>query len=306
MSDIDDDPVEPIRLARGMAVSDLVDEMGGAGFGAGDVGRAVDVLEQGFAQDATSFLSIAGAMVPAGMKHVFKELIEEGHVDVVVTTGANIVHDVVEALGGEHYHGSPGMDDAELHQRGVDRIYNVYLEESYFTDVENHVQDVLAGLGESATIAEFTRALGESLDKGWLSAAARNDVNVYCPAIQDCVVGLHAWLYTQTNDFTLDALGDMDELIDTCFDAEKSGALIVGGGVPKNYTLQTMLVSPSAFDYAVQLTMDTPETGGLSGASLDEARSWGKVGLKGEAVTVYGDATITLPLITAATLDRLG
>ncbi|MDY7082878.1 MAG: deoxyhypusine synthase family protein, partial [Halobacteria archaeon] len=106
-------------------------------------------------------------------------------------------------------------------------------------------------------------------------------------------------------DFVLDALSDMDELIDICFESETSGALILGGGVPKNYTLQTMLVSPTTFDYAVQLTMDKPQTGGLSGATLDEAKSWGKISEGGEGVTVYGDATITLPMIVAATLDRL-
>ncbi|MDY6779864.1 MAG: deoxyhypusine synthase, partial [Halobacteria archaeon] len=250
-------------------------------------------------------LSIAGAMVPAGMKGVFSTLIERGHVDVVVTTGANMVHDTVEALGGHHYHGSEHADDVELHREGIDRIYDVYLHESRFEDVEEHVQEVLDGMGDEATISEFTRALGEANDEGWLSAAAENDVPVYCPAVQDSMIGLQAWLYTQTNDFTLDALGDMDELVDICFDSEESGALIVGGGVPKNYTLQTMLVSPTTFDYAVQLTMDKPQTGGLSGATLDEARSWGKIGEGGDAVTVHGDATITLPLIVSATLERL-
>jgi deoxyhypusine synthase len=97
----------------------------------------------------------------------------------------------------------------------------------------------------------------------------------------------------------------MDTITDQAFDAEEAGALVVGGGVPKNYVLQTMLVSPDAYDYAVQLTMDPPQTGGLSGATLDEARSWGKLEKAARNVSVYADATITLPLVVAAARERL-
>ena len=99
---------------------------------------------------------------------------------------------------------------------------------------------------------------------------------------------------------------DMKEFMNICYDAKKAGALLIGGGVPKNYIFQSMLVTPNEFDYAIQLTMDTPETGGLSGATLDEARSWGKVGEEARSVTVYADATITLPIIVAAARSRLG
>ena len=299
------EPVDPVEVAAGMSVDELVDQLGGAGFGAGDVDRAADVYAAMQREDAATFLGLAGAMVPAGMKRVVADEIARGHVDVVVTTGANMVHDLVEALGGAHYHGSPHLDDVELHDEGIDRVYDVYLETAMFEELESHIQGVLDGLGEVATIQEVTAALGASVDEGWLSAAAEHDVPVYCPAIQDSVIGLQLWLHTQTEDFVLDALGDMDGLIDVCFDANRSGALLVGGGVPKNYVLQTMLVSPATFDFAVQLTTDTPEAGGSSGATLDEARSWGKVGAEGDAVTVHGDATVTLPLVIAAALERL-
>jgi deoxyhypusine synthase len=120
------------------------------------------------------------------------------------------------------------------------------------------------------------------------------------------VLGLQAWMYGQTSDFSLDALADMDRLTDQAYHAEEAGALVVGGGVPKNFVLQTMLVSPDAYDYAVQLTMDPPQTGGLSGATLDEARSWGKLERAARNVSVYADATITLPLLVAAARERVG
>ncbi len=128
---------------------------------------------------------------------------------------------------------------------------------------------------------------------------------IYAPAIQDSVLGLQAWMYAQISDFSLDALADMTDLADLAHAAERSGAFVVGGGVPKNYVLQTMLTTPGAYDYAVQLTTDPPTTGGLSGATLDEARSWGKLEKAARNVTVLGDATITFPLVVAGALDRL-
>ncbi|MFB6283133.1 MAG: deoxyhypusine synthase [Halobacteria archaeon] len=301
----EEEPVDHVEIDPEMTVGTMIDEMSGAGFGAGDLAEAVDVYARILESDCTRFLSLAGAMVPAGMKEVVIKLIEEGHVDVVVTTGANMVHDMVEALGGKHYHGNPEADDVELHEEGIDRIYDVYLHEGMFSELESHVQSLL-GDREEVSIREFTRLLGDSVDEGWLHAAAEKGVDVYCPAVQDSVLGLQAWLQTQNAEFRMDALSDIDDLTETCFKSESSGALIVGGGVPKNYTLQTMLVSPTTFDYAVQLTMDRPQTGGLSGATLDEARSWGKIGEDGKAVTVYGDATITLPLLVSGALYKIG
>jgi deoxyhypusine synthase len=140
---------------------------------------------------------------------------------------------------------------------------------------------------------------------GIAATAHEHGVPIYCPAIQDSVLGLQTWMYAQTADFTLDALADMTDITDQAFDAERAGALVVGGGVPKNFTLQTMLVTPDAYDYAVQLTMDPEATGGLSGCTLDEARSWGKIEKAGRNATVYGDATITLPLLVAAARERV-
>jgi deoxyhypusine synthase len=112
-------------------------------------------------------------------------------------------------------------------------------------------------------------------------------------------------MYGQTADFGLDALADTTTITDLAYHADSAGAFVVGGGVPKNYVLQTMLVTPDAYDYAVQLTMDPEHTGGLSGATLDEARSWGKLERAAENASVYGDATITLPLVVAAARERV-
>jgi len=250
--------------------------------------------------------------------------VRDGHIDALVTTGANLTHDTIEAIGGKHHHGrdeaagkSHREHDEQLREEWVDRIYNVYLPQEHFALFESHLREaVFPAVERTVSIQEFTAELGRANaernraddvpeDAGIAAAAYECDVPVYVPAIQDSVLGLQAWMYSQTTDFSLDALADMTHLNDVAFAAEKTGALLVGGGVPKNYVLQTMLVVPEAYSYAVQLTMDPPHTGGLSGATLDEARSWGKLEKAARNATVVGDATITFPLLVAAARERL-
>ena len=331
------DPVEHARVGAGMSVADLIEQYGRAGIGAADLDEAVEVYAEMLGDpEVTNFFGLAGAMVPAGMRRIVSDLIREGHVDALVTTGANLTHDSIEAIGGKHHHGRDVQPektmrehDEQLRDEQVDRIYNVYLPQEHFTLFEEHLRaeafptieerasaDDTDGPDGTVSIAEFTRELGRANaevndregieeDPGIAAAAYEHDVPVHVPAIQDSVLGLQAWLRSQVAPFTLDALADMTPLNDLAYDAERAGAMVVGGGVPKNYVLQTMLVTPGAYDYAVQLTMDPPQTGGLSGATLDEARSWGKLRKEARNVSVYADATLTLPLVVAGALDRI-
>ena len=335
------DPVGHTRATADMTVGELVDGYGDAGIGAAAVNEAGDVLAEMFANDdCTVFLSLAGAMVPAGMRRIVADLIRDGYVDVVVTTGANLTHDTIEAIGGKHHHGrthdpeaSARDHDERLRDEGVDRIYNVYLPQEHFAEFEGHLrEEVFPALtadpdaetdtesgtdGDGAvSIADLTRELGRANaavnerdavaeGPGIAAAAYECGVPIYCPAVQDSVLGLQAWMYAQTADLRLDALADMTGLTDRAFDADDAGCLLVGGGVPKNFTLQTMLVTPRAYDYAVQVTMDPKATGGLSGATLDEARSWGKLEKDARNASVYGDATVMLPMLVAAARERV-
>jgi deoxyhypusine synthase len=324
------DPIGHAEARAGMTVGELADEYGNAGVGAASLHEAVEVTEAMFADDVTVFFGLAGAMVPTGMRRIVADLIRDGHVDALITTGANLTHDSIEAIGGKHHHGCVHAEgkterehDETLRDEGVDRIYNVYLPQEFFATFESHLREEVfpvldAECEEDGTVSieRLTRELGranaevnerDDVDEGpgIAAAAYENDVPIYFPAIQDSVLGLQAWMYAQTSSFSLDALADMTALTDLAFEAEKAGAFVVGGGVPKNFTLQTMLVTPGAYDYAVQLTMDPKQTGGLSGATLDEARSWGKLEKDAENVSVYADATITLPLVVAAARERL-
>ncbi|WP_276272660.1 deoxyhypusine synthase [Haloarcula litorea] len=321
------DPIGHAEARAGMTVGELAESYGEAGIGASDLHEAVDVYAAMLDDDVTTFLGLAGAMVPTGMRAVVSELIRDGHVDALVTTGANCTHDTIEAIGGKHHHGEVTPEgtterehDETLRDEGVDRIYNVYLPQEHFALFEGHLREEVFGELEAespVSIRRLTEELGRANaavneregvaeDAGVLAAAYEHDVPVYCPAFQDSVLGLQAWMYSQTSEFTVDALADMTHITDVAYEADSAGALVVGGGVPKNYVLQTMLVSPDAYDYAVQLTMDPSNTGGLSGATLDEARSWGKLEKDARNVSVYADATITLPLVVAAARERVG
>ncbi len=303
---------ERIRHAeiRGTMTADaLVRQMGACAFGAGRIAAACDVLEEMQAKDVTKFFGLSGAMVPAGMRHLIADMIRDGYIDVLVTTGANMVHDVIEGVGGCHTRGSVTADDIELKKQHINRIYDVYLDEECFGSVEEKMQAIYGGMDPKRTysIRELMAEIGRNLDdeRSILRAAYDCGVPVYCPAVQDSIIGLQAWLYNQTGRMHVDAFKDMRELMDRCYDAKRTGALLIGGGVPKNYILQCMLVTPKqGYDYVVQITMDRAETGGLSGATLEEARSWGKVGENSKTVQVYCDATIALPLMVAAVNER--
>ncbi len=315
--------VEGVRIGRGMSVDELVRELGGCAFGAGRLARAVDIYEEMLRDETTKFIGIAGALVPAGMRNVIAQMVRDRYVDVVVTTGANLVHDIIEALGDHHYKieesaASDTVDDAWLRGQGVDRIYDVVVHDEAFAKLEDFVRGVFDKLDCSGdkrySIRELTKAIGENLSdrNSILRSAVDSDVPIFCPAIADSMIGLHAWIYKQTEALHVDAFADMKELIDIFCEAKRTGAIILGGGVPKNFIFQTALVAPTreegreGFDYAIQITTDTPENGGLSGATLDEAKSWGKVGVKAKTVTLYSDVTITLPIIMAALQTRIG
>ncbi len=304
-----DKPVTQMHIRPAMTVGELVAAMGKAGaYNGGSLCQAAEIYAQMLQDDdATKFFGLAGAMVPAGMGGIVTDLIRDGHIDILVSTGANLTHDIIEAIGCRHFHGSAFCNDIELRHDEINRIYDVYLPNEAFEHFETFMQGVFGELEPKSTISisGLLRHIGSHLKTGILATAAKEEIAVYCPAVQDSMIGLQYWLFSQTNKVTVDAFADMPALLDTCFATKKAGALLVGGGVPKNFILQSMLMTPNGFDYAIQLTGDRPDLGGLSGATLDEARSWGKITEEARAVTVYGDATITLPVLVAAVMERL-
>ncbi len=302
-----DIPVAPMKIRPGMRTDELIREFAGAGvFNAGKLADAVSVYDEMLKSDARKFLGLAGALVPAGLGVMIADMIREGFVDVIVTTGANLVHDIINALGDGHGHmrGSALFDDIKLREKGISRIYDVYLESQAFIDFETFVRDFFDTLDDGIyPVSEFLKIMGERVPghDSFLRAAYECDVPVFTPAFSDSMLGLHSWICTQDRKIVIDSIADIGRILSLVSDDRSHGAILLGGGVPKNFILQSMLISPSeGFDYGIQITMDRVETGGLSGATLEEAKSWTKMREDAKVVTVYSDVTIALPLIVSA------
>lgn len=301
-----------MRIRKGLSVDELVEQMRQSGvLGAGKIGKAAELTAKMFGDpDYTVFLTLAGALVPGGLRSVIADLIREEHVNVLVTTGANMVHDMVEALGYGHYIGTFRAEDARLKAEKIGRIGDIYIQQQAFEVLEKWLGKVLDDIPEKErqriAPSRILNEIGKRIkDKNSiLGNAARRDTPVICPGLADSIAGFQLWMHSQDKKLVMDSLLDVKRLVDIVYEAEKAGIIILGGGWPKHFTLFANTFREGV-DSAVQITMDRPEPGGLSGASLEEAISWSKVRPKGGAVTVVCDATIAFPLIIAAALDSL-
>ncbi len=297
--------VEPVIIRPEMTIDEMIKAFGNAGvFNAGKLADAVAIYDEMIRRGACKFLGLAGALVPAGLGVMIADMIRKGFVDVLVTTGANLVHDIIEALGEGHIRGSALSDDNKLKKDGISRIYDVYLRSEAFITFESFVHEFFERLDDGTyAVSELLRLMGEHVParNSILRAAYECNVPVFTPAFSDSILGLHTWIATQDRKILIDPISDIGKIVGLASDNRAHGAVILGGGVPKNFILQSMLISPSeGFDYGIQITMDRPETGGLSGATLEEARSWAKMKEDAKTVTVYSDITIALPIIVAA------
>ncbi|MFA5363758.1 MAG: deoxyhypusine synthase [Candidatus Bathyarchaeia archaeon] len=304
--------VKHIQLKSGLTVGELVSEMQKCGvLGAGNIGKATEIVAEMFRdKDHTVFLTLAGPLVPGGMRKIIRDLIEHDYVHVVVTTGANMVHDMVESLGHRHWIGTFLAEDEELKTKDIGRIGDIYIEQKAFRGLEEWMNKVLEAIPEKKrsriSTTELLFEIGKTISdpESILATAAKKGVPIICPGIVDSIAGYHMWMFGQDKTLRLDPLLDTHTIVDKVYDAKKVGMIILGGGWPKHYALFANTFRDGV-DLAVQITMDRPEPGGLSGATLKEAISWGKVKPEGKEVTVICDATIAFPLIVAAALESV-
>jgi len=311
--------VVPMKLDSKMTVNQLVQQFSNSGcFGAGRLATACDIFERMVRdEECTVFLAIAGAVVPAGLRTIIADLIRKKLVNVVVSTGANMVHDLIEALGGHHYKGHWLVDDSLLYEYHIYRIYDVFVPEEDFMKPDIAMTNMFNEIakenkGRAFSTAELMREIGSRLNdsKSILRAAYEAKVPVFLPAIRDSEFGVVYWFHTnghsQDELIKVDAFREVPEIINIVRESPRLGMVIIGGGVPRNTIQHAAAATGKGLDYAVVITMDRPETGGLSGSTLEETVSWGKVKKKAEKVMVIGDALIVFPLIVAAVLERLG
>ncbi|MBI4149732.1 deoxyhypusine synthase family protein [Candidatus Woesearchaeota archaeon] len=299
--------VKQIELKKAMSVDELLREMGASGvFGAGKLAKAADIFTA-MVKDAecVTFLGVAGALVPGGMRNILIDIVNLGYADVVVTTGAILTHDMVEALGHRHYQGSEHANDQELFDAGFDRMYDSYMPNKAYGDIEHFFSSHYAELKDITTIRALLLKIGQLLPgKSLLGACAQNNIPLFSPALADSGIGLMMYnLIAAHKPIAAKAFDDLPEMINLAW-GKKCGVVYLGGGVPKNFIQQAMQFAGGA-SYGIQITTDRPEAGGSSGAELKEGISWGKLHNDAMHVTVPCDVTIALPLIVAAAKSRL-
>ncbi len=303
--------IEQMRLRAGMTVGELAEEMRRAGvIGAGRVGRAVEIIAEMFSDpDYTTFITLSGPLVPSGMRLIFRDLIRDGYVDVVISNGANLVHDIVEAMGRGHMIGEVDVDDRVLLEKGINRAYDIFIESDTWIALEEYIGGVLDDIPEEGRVGVpihgLIREIGLRIeDEGSiLGTAARKGVPIFSPGFLDSMLGIPLWMYSKRSRLVIDPIKDFDLLAEMVYEAKKSGAIILGGGTPKHHA-QYMNTLREGLDAAVQISSARVDDGSLSGAPLKESVSWGK--LKGDkSSTIFGDVTIVFPLIVAAALEKI-
>jgi deoxyhypusine synthase len=299
-------------------VAELLRGMSRTGFQGRKLGESVEIWKRMIEDpECTIFLGLSGAMIPAGMQKCLAELVRHRYVDAIVSTGANIFHDICEHAGVRHYLGHHHVDDADLYRQGIDRIYDVFAFESEFREIDRGIAD----FGETiapfrGSSREFMRLYGEFLvarhpgRDSLVAACMQEDVPIFIPALCDSSIGIGLLIARRRGvDVDVDQIADADEITCMIEDAQKTGVVYVGGGVPKNFIQQTQVIGSihekdlGGHDYAIQYTTDAPHWGGLSGCTFEEAISWGKESLGTSQVQVHVDATIALPLVVSALIE---
>ena len=327
--------ISSLKLKKGLLVSELVENYYQA-YNSARLSEACRLLSEKMLKirdDTTIGVTIAGALTPAGMSGLFVSMMEKGFIDFIIATGANLYHDTHFALNFPLYKGTWQIDDTTLYKHGVVRIYDIFLTTDTLLNTDKWTQKVLldphAPRGAIAS-SEFHNYLGKCLLKdapnpevSILAQAAKYNIPVYTSSPGDSTYGMDLAAYNKATNKNLIKEGSIDLHINPNLDviettaivmgAKKNGAILLGGGSPKNFYMQTQPflwecigVEKGGHDYFIQITMDSPQWGGLSGATPSEAVSWGKINpneLK-DTVVVYADATLAVPILFAYALDK--
>ncbi|HJX25853.1 MAG TPA: deoxyhypusine synthase [Chthoniobacterales bacterium] len=312
-SDLLREVVEHIDIKEHNVVP-LVKSMSKMAFSARDLGRAAEIYDTMIRdQDCAIILCLAGSLFSAGLKNVVVDLVRNNMVDAIVSTGAIIVdQDFFEALGFKHYRGDIFMSDDVLRRLAIDRIYDTYIDEDQLRICDTTTGEIANSLEPRPhSSREFIREMGRYLTKNAKNrdsvvlAAFEKNVPIFCPAFSDCSAGFglihHQW-HNPDKHLSIDSAKDFLELTKIKIGSKQSGLFMIGGGVPKNFAQDTVVAGDYlGFDvgmhkYAVQITVADDRDGALSGSTLKEANSWGKVDLGAEQM-VYAEATVALPLI---------
>ncbi len=270
------------------------------GFQATHLAEAVQLIERMRKEETTIFFGFTANLVASGMRGIIKEMCRKGFVDIVVTTAGAIEHDIMKSHK-PYRKGSFMADDGKLHKKGINRIGNIFVPNERYVFLEKFVQKTFKETyrnNKCVSPSELAELFGMKLGKdSFLYWCWKNRIPVFCPGISDGALGLNMYFFKQEHsDFCVDITGDMKELADLTINADKTSAIILGGGITKHHILGANLLR-EGLDYAAYFTTAQEYDGSLSGAQTREAKSWGKIKEKAKSVSVYGDAAISFPIV---------
>jgi len=308
-------PTEPFSIDGEKNVAHLLEKMQGISFQGRTLAIAYRIWKKMLGDRVMIMMGMSGAMVPGGMRRLVVYMIKNRLIDCLVTTGANLFHDIHETLGRKHFQCAPEIDDVLLQKNLIDRMYDTLADEEEFREADEMIGAFAAALDQSRsyTTREFLNLLGKHLAKrakedGIVTAAADAAVPIYCPAIGDSSIGIGIAenRHLGKNRFTFDVVGDVLETAHLAADSPASGVIYFGGGTPKNFVNQTEVTatfireSHIGHKYALQIVTDAPHWGGLSGCTFAESQSWGKIAHDASFIDCHCDSTIAMPLLVTA------
>lgn len=302
--------IKDLKWDKGIKVDELVDRLGDVGFQSFDLKRASEIIIDMYNINANIFLTFTSNMVTSGLRGFFAQIIQYQIPDVIVTTAGGLEEDIMKSLGEDFIKGSFETDDIELHEKGMNRIGNIFIPNQSYEKLESEFMDYLDELYEKKnrwSVTEMLKEIGLKLDDedSILYQAAINDIPIFCPAITDGSLGFHFRIFQQENkDFIIDPIMDFKKINDITSYDDKKGLIALGGGVSKHYAILSTLLS-GGMDYAVYMTTSRSSSGSMSGATTKEAKSWGKVKDDSYTAQIIGDVTITFPLVMMSVLEKL-
>ncbi|HZY92466.1 MAG TPA: deoxyhypusine synthase family protein [Thermoplasmata archaeon] len=313
--------VEPVDVTRVSGLGGLLTAFQRTSIQARNLGRCLEVWENALTdrKRPTIFLGLSGPLIAAGLRKVLRDLIDWGLVDVVVSTGAVLYQDIYQTIGGRHFMGTPTADDVKLRDLAIDRIYDTYVDELKFEQTDRAIGKLTDQFpARPASSREYLQFLGSRFDDpaSIVATAARRGVPVFSPALIDSSIGIGLTLHYQARRrakarFMLDAVRDNFELVQILTHSPRTAVIYIGGGTPKNWINDGIVMANYAFGregeghyYALQVTTDVPHWGGLSGSTLDEAQSWGKISRTATRAMAHVEASVALPLLAGALWER--
>jgi len=295
---------------KGLSVKELVNNYEGIGFQSYELFKGSELIKKMKKNSAKIYLSFTSNMVTTGLRGFFAQVVKYKMCDVICTTTGAIEEDIMKSFGEKFILGSFASDDNELYERGENRVGNVLIKNESYERFESKMQDMLSDIYETKkklSVNQLLKEIGLRIkdENSFLYQAAINNIPVFCPAITDGSLGFDLYLFKQDHkDFEIDIIKDFSDIIFTTTHDEKKAIIALGGGVSKHHVILTTLINGGA-DYALYMTTASATSGSLSGATTQEAKSWGKIKDDADAVTVYGDVTITFPLAMIKALEEL-